>query len=632
MTATYRVIRGGGADVDDLVWAEPLIADFGRAAEDVADEWHYRKSLSRADGNNWLREVHQILLQTPKVIRDVHTTDDLDGIARWIAEESARFTTEDELDGFVLRHELPEITGKILEAKLARARDWQYWRRRLRKPVGQFRDQITRHIGRVHRHRQIYCSNHCLALFRQQQRSNKRLLDKITMVNEELEQECNLGEVVEGSVANPEKRRLELLTRINGMERYSQEEDHKAVMVTITTPSAYHAHHADGRRNRKWNGTTPKEANDYLCEIWRRIRASLQFQDIEVYGFRTVEPHHDGTPHWHLALFVPLGHAKALQDTIKRYALEEDGDEPGAQEHRVSFEWIDPDKGSMTGYSVKYVCKGIDGHGVDEDLYGNSAEMAAERMVAWARTWGIRQFQQIGGPSVTVWREYRRLRDLRDIPPSHITPWMHASAPGELKPDWCAFMRSMGGHVPGRKQPTRLVRGLRWCAVTGECTPPINRYGETLEGSAMPITGLTREGIHLKTRTGFWRREWNEDTEDVWGRSRITQSCTALSVVINSSSEGRTGAQRFNDVAPQPAAAGKLFATITATGARLTGMRTGRVLRGKTALAQLPPGDPNDPNARWSLIRDGEAAAPWTGDNNCRFEKGGIGLGQGPPS
>src|SRR5690606_39027693 len=73
---------------------------------------------------------------------------------------------------------------------------------------------------------------------------------------------------------------------------------------------------------------------------------------------------------------------------------------------------------SATGYLIKYICKNIDGYGVDnrqakgtEDWANKNAVEVAEKIEAWSRTHRIRQFQQIGGASVTVWREVRRLSE-----------------------------------------------------------------------------------------------------------------------------------------------------------------------------------------------------------------------------
>lgn len=198
-------------------------------------------------------------------------------------------------------------------------------------------------------------------------------------------------------------------------------------------------------------------------------------------------PHHDGTPHWHLLLFIPADQAAQATEILRHYALAEDGAEPGAALRRFTAETIDPNKGSATGHIATYISKNMDGFGIDADSYGRDAKESAIRIEAWASVWGIRQFQQIGGPSVTVWRELRRLDSTtedKDLLQRLVTA--ADSRDGE------EYTRLMGGAVCAKKERT-----LKPMMITRET---LNKYGEAVKTLKGLLYGVER----VATRIHEW--------------------------------------------------------------------------------------------------------------------------------
>lgn len=362
---------------------------------------------------------------------------------------------------------------------IARLTDPLWWRRQIRAIHARNIEGAAISLGYVHRRAEVYCSDVTLHRRAEQRRRNAAALEN-TIATNEAGEEFTLADLAARSVANPRIRRGELMTRIRGFEEVARGLSHAADFVTLTCPSRMHARRSvSGDENPAYDGTTPREAQRYLTRVWARVRAAWDRAGIKPYGFRIAEPHHDGTPHWHMLMFVPAERLQEMRRLLVRHALADSGEEAGARRNRIKFVSIDWRRGSAAGYVAKYVAKNIDGLHVGADLFGNDAIESSARVEAWASTWGIRQFQQIGGPPVGVWRELRR------IPETDFERVGRARAAADAG-DWRAYVEAMGGTA----RPVQADGAKYWPlavatkeataedARTGEYRPLLNRYGE----------------------------------------------------------------------------------------------------------------------------------------------------------
>lgn len=442
------------------------------------------------------------------------------------------------------------INGLIL-----RVQDAKFWSRRFtRAAVRSYEAKELRwgYIGNLG----AYLSNRTLErMIHRTQRSAAAIAEAcaVSPDGEVLE----LQKIIDASISNPKNRRLELVVRMKGVAEYAQRQGMIGYAVTLTAPSKYHRMKTldDGRlvKNDKWEEfgePTPKDTAAYLGELWAQTRAQLKKAKIDLAGLRTCEPHKDGTPHWHMVIFFKAKDVRTVLKTIKKKFLEVDGNERGAKKHRVQLKRIKTSKDkdltyAAVAYAIGYISKNLDGAGLATDTEaGIDAVNGAQRATAWARVWGIRQFQTFGAPSITVYRELRKVREearkiLLDLAKNEITAISGAAnglLNGNIKPLAIAANEAMRmGRADVLEKLTALrelqnmgefnsraiVLGDAWAAadrgqfrryIEAMKKSPVgllkidklNAYGEQIK----VIRGLVTELGEVETRAEGWEIRW----------------------------------------------------------------------------------------------------------------------------
>lgn len=393
---------------------------------------------------------------------------------------------------------------------IARFLDEKWWLRKITRAFHRTYEDARRAAGMVSPESgNPYCSKGQISFFKRKLENQELWLNSNVMRRAD-GLEVSLKDIYNASVANPEIRRAELMMRINGMQEIAEEKGWTGLFTTHTAPSRFHRKMKRGkfwRDNPKYDGSTVREAQEWLSKRWALIRSALNDANIEVMGFRVAEPHADGCPHWHMLLFVHPVFAKQAEQIMRSYMhLSNKGairaiakgcqttkadraelNSDKAKNARFDCKSIDKAAGCAAAYIAKYIAKNIDADGLDDAIDFETGQKGikenALRVRAWASVHGIRQFQQIGGAPVTVWRELRRIKE-------------ELSSPKFEKMRKAAGLRDDDEHA-NYAEYTRLNRFgcVRLLKVYHE-----NGYGEAKE----KVIGLEGLGLEVLTHVDEW--------------------------------------------------------------------------------------------------------------------------------
>lgn len=330
---------------------------------------------------------------------------------------------------------------------LARLQDPKWWSRQLGRRNIRRAEYARMKADKVRE----YCSDDLYVEMVKRRRRLEDWMQRAELVDQDNGESVPMSVMAAAGMSNNENRLSELKARARGLDEYSLWHGHSGRFVTLTAPGSFHRtvkpKDQARRPNPNWNGMNPVEVQQYMVKCYARWRSHMKRHGIRFYGFRTLEPHVDGCPHWHVIVFFETTkQAKIGITALRKYFLQTEGNAPGAQQVRVRTKTINPFKGGATGYLMKYLCKNVDGSGVgamtdrDGEIVTADAATGAKRVRAWASGWGGRQFQMFGLPPVGIWRELRRIRDIADVPEELALLWAFADA-GEWFPYMMEYER-----------------------------------------------------------------------------------------------------------------------------------------------------------------------------------------------
>lgn len=464
----------------------------------VAEEHGRRGGLEAQAANLWLLQmtaeaVGKLELRaTDGDIREA--AREAERMARWLAREELRDGNGHEGVRRVLvehcRNYGIEPAEQEGEPGLLRMLDGRWYLRRLRRAHARRAEGAAIRGGMVKRSLWPYASADAVQRRQDQRQRNAAAMESAVAVSADGEA-VHMAAIVAGSLANPECRRSELMVRIRGCDEYAEFNGWACEFWTMTTPSRFHAQKAGnlfGGANPKYEGATPRDAQAWLSSMWAKARAAWARRGLVVAGLRTAEPHHDGTPHWHLIVYGPAEDIRLARHLLRRAMMRDNGGENGARKHRFNFKISESGKGAAA-YAAAYVSKNINGAGMEGEAdteAGGYISEGVKRVDAWASHWSIRQFQFFGMPRVGIWRTLRRIEASSLPADSHIERARRAADDS----DWCGFWRAA------------VAGGLELIKAG------IGRLTEYGDAAAEKIAGVKEGGRRLLLAARDWVIHW----------------------------------------------------------------------------------------------------------------------------
>lgn len=306
-------------------------------------------------------------------------------------------------------------------------------RKRHRKSERRAVELVRMRQGLLRHH--SYCTDKCVERRTEQRAANANFLASKVLEKDGVKRSL-------AALADDAKRGriAELYAYTKGVQDSAELKGWTWIFVTLTAPPEFHAMPVLGVNS--WDpDLSPLDSHGFIFDRWRRAYKRLKKAGVDFAGIRCVEPHKDGTAHWHLMIFADVDALIRIVETVFKLWAPRSSDRSST---RPSTAKIILANGTATAasYFLKYVEKNVE-----------VSDAVTRRVDAWRGCWGIRSIQSFGCPSLTAWRRLRKI----DADYVAADPELKLSHAAANAPSGEQFFRFMGGVGRGCRRVVAAV-------------------------------------------------------------------------------------------------------------------------------------------------------------------------------
>lgn len=251
----------------------------------------------------------------------------------------------------------------------------------------------TRKIGA---NGEAYCSAELLRFQEEKDIEQQEFIENTEIVYVKNEKEERLA--LSKFALTDERKASEIYMKVKDLEKEADKKGYIALFTTFTCPAEFHSNPANGRNC--WDGSTPRQASDWLSAKLVALNKDRERHDIQTLGMWCKEAHKDQCVHMHSMFFVHPDQADELITLIYKHYSHSD--------NAVRIVYISDEEAKKSGkkgaspasYITKYVIK---------SLREKSDESMKNKAVA--RLWGYRMFGFFGRTKTMLWRTFDKFFD-----------------------------------------------------------------------------------------------------------------------------------------------------------------------------------------------------------------------------